>query len=74
MTYVALNALEILTPCIDIIDIHSIEHITLFNASMLFRIENWLNIKKVMGRSVWMCFASTVSTYIAYIAFQISNT
>ena len=37
-------------------------------------IENWLNIKKVMGRNMWMCFALTVSTYIAYMAFQISNT
>ena len=36
-----------------------------------FLIENRLNIKKVMSRNVWMCFASTVSTYIA---FQISNT
>ena len=26
------------------------------------RIENWLNIKKVMGRYVWMCFVSTVLT------------
>ena len=26
------------------------------------RIENWLKIKKVMGRNVWMCFVSTVST------------
>ena len=26
------------------------------------RIENPLNIKKVMGRNVWMCFVSTVST------------
>ena len=25
------------------------------------RIENWLNIKKVMGRYVWMCFVSTLS-------------
>ena len=25
-------------------------------------IENPLNIKKVMGRNVWMCFVSTVST------------
>ena len=28
----------------------------------LLRIENPLNIKKVMGRNVWMCFVSTVST------------
>ena len=27
-----------------------------------FRIENRLNIKKVMGRNVWMCFVLTVST------------
>ena len=26
------------------------------------RIENPLNIKKVIGRNVWMCFVSTVST------------
>ena len=26
------------------------------------RIENQLNIKKVMGRKVWMCFVSTVLT------------
>ena len=42
--------------------------------SKFFGIENQLNIKKVMDRNVWMCFALTVSTYIAYIAFQISNT
>ena len=35
------------------------------------RIENWLNIKKVMGRNVWMCFVSTVSTYIALNALEI---
>ena len=28
-----------------------------------FQIENGLNIKKVMGRNVWMCFVSTASTY-----------
>ena len=26
-----------------------------------FRIENQLNIKKVIGRNMWMCFVSTVS-------------
>ena len=31
-TYIALNALEILTPCVHSVAIHSIEHITLFNA------------------------------------------
>ena len=35
-----------------------------------FQIENWLNIKKGMGRNVWMCFVLTVSTYIALNAFH----
>ena len=35
------------------------------------RIENQLNIKKVMGRNVWMCFVSTASTYIALNALEI---
>ena len=26
------------------------------------RLKNPLNIKKIMGRNVWMCFVSTVST------------
>ena len=26
------------------------------------RIENWLNIKKAMGRNMWMCFVLTVLT------------
>ena len=34
-------------------------------------IENWLNIKKVMGRNVWMCFVLTASTYIALNALEI---
>ena len=34
-------------------------------------VENWLNIKKVMGRNVWMCFVSTVLTYIAFNALEI---
>ena len=36
----------------------------------LFWIENWLNIKKVMGRNVYMSFVSTVSTYIALNALH----
>ena len=36
-----------------------------------FRIENWLNIKKVMGRNVWMCFVLTALTYIAMNALEI---
>ena len=35
------------------------------------QIENWLNIEKVMGRNVWMCFVSTASTYIALNALEI---
>ena len=31
-TYIALNTLEILTPCVDSGEIHSIERITLLNA------------------------------------------
>ena len=34
------------------------------------QIENQLNIKKVMGRNVWMYFVSTVSTQIALNAFK----
>ena len=26
------------------------------------QIENWLNIKKVIGRNMWMCFVLTVLT------------
>ena len=36
-----------------------------------FQIENWLNIKKVMDRNVWMCFISPPSTYIALNALEI---
>ena len=35
------------------------------------QIENRLNIKKVMGRNVWMCFVSTALTYIALNALEI---
>ena len=34
-------------------------------------VENRLNIKKVMGRNVWMCFALTVLTHIALNALEI---
>ena len=34
-------------------------------------IENPLNIKKVMGRNVWMCFVSTAFTYITLNALEI---
>ena len=39
--------------------------------SKLFQIENRLNIKKVMGRNVWMCFVLTASTYISWNALEI---
>ena len=35
------------------------------------QIENPLNIKKVIGRNVSMCFVSTVSTYIALNVLEI---
>ena len=34
-------------------------------------IENQLNIKKVMGRNVWMYFVLTALTYIALDALEI---
>ena len=34
------------------------------------QIENRLNIKKVIGRNVWMCFVSTASAYIALNALE----
>ena len=35
------------------------------------QIENGLNIKKVMGRNMWMCFVLTVSKKIALKALEI---
>ena len=35
------------------------------------QIENQLDIKKVMGRNVWMCFVSTASTYMTLNALEI---
>ena len=65
-TYIALNALEILMPSVDSINIYSIDGMVekpLLSAFQNFLgIENWLNIKKVMGKNVWMCFVSTVLT------------
>ena len=52
--------------CIDSIDIYHIngmvEKPSVSAFQNFLRIENWLNIKKVMGRDVWMCFVLTVST------------
>ena len=36
-----------------------------------FQIANQLNIKKVMGRNVWMCFVPNTLTYIALNALEI---
>ena len=66
LTYIALNALEILMSSIDSIDIYSndgmVEKPSVSVFQNFLQIENWLNIKKVMGRNVWICFVSTVST------------
>ena len=37
----------------------------------IFLIANWLNIKKVMDRNMWMCFVLTALTYIALNALKI---
>ena len=74
-TYIALNVLEILMPNVNSIDIYSIDGIVekpLVSAFQNFlQIENRLNIKKVMGRNVRMCFVSTVSTWIALNVLKI---
>ena len=36
-----------------------------------FQIKNQLNIEKVMGRNVWMCFVLTALIYIALNALEI---
>ena len=50
----------------DSIDIHSIDGMVekpIVSALQNFlRIENRLNIKKVMGRNVWMCFDSSINS------------
>ena len=67
-TYIALNALEILKPSVNSINIYSIDGMVEKPSVSAFQnflwIENWLNIKKLMDRNVWICFVSTVSTYI----------
>ena len=65
-TYIVLNALEILVPSVDSINIYStngmVEKPSVSAFQNFLRIENPLNIKKVIGRNVWMCFVSTMST------------
>ena len=62
-TYIPLNALEILMPSVDSINIYSIdgmvEKLSVSAFQNFLWIENQLNIKKVMDRNVWMCFVST---------------
>ena len=52
--------------CINSINIYSIDGMVEKPSVSVFQnflhVENRLNIKKVMGRNVWMCFVSTVST------------
>ena len=52
--------------CIDSVDIDSIDGMVekpwVLAFQNFLRIENPLNIKKVMARNVSMCFVSTVST------------
>ena len=52
--------------CIDSVDIYSIDGMIekpWFSAFQNFlRIENPLNIQKVMGRNVWMCFDSSIDS------------
>ena len=65
-TYMALNALEILMPSVNSIDIYSIDGMvekpTVSAFQNFLQIENWLNIKKVVDRNMWMYFVSKVST------------
>ena len=60
---------------IDSIDIYSNDGIVEKPSVSAFQnflwIENQLNIKKVLGRKVWMCFVLTVSTKIALKAIEI---
>ena len=66
LTYIALNALEILMSSIDSIDIYSndgtVETPSVSAFQNFLQIENRVNIKKVMGRNMWKCFVSTVLT------------
>ena len=66
LTSIALNALEILMSSIDV-STYIVMMVWLKSPqSQLSKnflwIENQLNIKKVMGRNMWMCFVLTVST------------
>ena len=66
MTYIAVNALEIIMSSINSIEIYSNDGMVGKPSVSAFQnflqIENWLNIEKVMDGNVWMCFVSTVLT------------
>ena len=51
---------------IDSIDIYSndgiVEKPSVSAFQNFLQTQNWLNIKKVMGKNVWICFVSTVLT------------
>ena len=53
---------------------HSMVELWVSAFQNFLQIENWLNIKKVMGRNVCTCFVSTVLTYIAMNALEIPKT
>ena len=48
--------------CIDSVDIYRmdgmVEKASVSAFQNFLQIENWLNIKKVIGKNVWMCFVS----------------
>ena len=52
--------------CVDSVDMYStdgmVEKPWVSAFQNFLRIENPLNIKKVMGRNVWMCFGSSINS------------
>ena len=62
-TYIVLNTLHYLMLCIDSVNIDGmVEKPSVSAFENFLWIENQLNIKKVMGRNLWMCFVLTAST------------
>ena len=74
LTYIALNTLEIWITLIvstNIVFDGMVGKSWVSAFQLFFRIENQLNMKKVMGSNVCMCFVWTVLTYIALNALEI---
>ena len=72
LTYITLNALEILMTCVNSVNIMvQLESLKSQLLKTFFQIENWLNTEKVMGTNVCICFALTVLTYIAQNALHV---